>query len=335
MTKDWVEQLQTQPSQHRVYAGDGTTVRERGLEWSPASGAGWVDDPADYIAEPALRDAVNVALTLGQPLLVTGEPGTGKTQLAGSVAWELELPPPLVFNTKTTSTSRDLFYRYDSLRHFHDAQFGTDKPEIGSYISYECLGLAILLALPPAEANEVLPAEYRDRGPIRSVVLIDEIDKAPRDLPNDVLNEIEGMEFTVKETGRRFVASTEYRPIVILTSNSEKTLPDAFLRRCVYYHIPFPSGERLRDIVTRRLGPDGGFAPDRLEHVIQHFARIRELGLRKPPATAELLSWARVLRRLDLDVENLRPGEAETLAFTYSILAKSREDLELLRSRIG
>lgn len=319
----------------KLYTGDGTTIQSRGLELPPYESLATLSDPADYLAEPGLADAVNVALTLGQPLLVTGEPGTGKTHLAGSVAHELGLPPPLVFHTKTTSTARDIFYRYDSLRHFHDAQFRREDLTIESYITYEALGLAILLSADPAEANPYLPEHLRDKGPLRSVVLVDEIDKAPRDLPNDILDEVENFSFTVRETGRTFRAEQGYRPILILTSNSEKNLPDAFLRRCVFYHIPFPEKGRLKEIVRRRLRLNADFTPQMLEHALEHFEQIRELSLKKKPATAEMLSWIRVLEKMQLDVRDLKPGQAEALAFTYAILAKSSEDRALIARHIA
>jgi len=314
----------------QIYLGSGSTISERGVQLPPFQDLAALDDPADYLAAPGLADAVNVALTLGQPLLVTGEPGTGKTQLAASIAYELGLPRPLVFHTKTTSTARDLFYQYDSLRHFHDAQFQEDERAIENYITYEALGLAILLSLSPAEANPFLPDDLRDTGPLRSVVLVDEIDKAPRDLPNDILNEVEHLSFIVKETGRAFRAQPEQRPILILSSNSEKNLPDAFLRRCVFYHIAFPEQDRLKEIVQRRLKLTPTFTPQMLDHALAHFAEIRELSLKKKPATAELLSWIRVLDKLQIDVNALRPGQAEAIAFTYAILAKSNEDKELI-----
>jgi MoxR-like ATPase len=281
-----------------------------------------------------LRDAVNVAVMLGQPLLVTGEPGTGKTQLAGSLAYELDLPAPLVFYTKSTSVARDLFYRYDSLAHFHDAQFRRDELPLENYLTYEALGLAILLAMDPAQANPYLPPPLQNQGPIRSVVLVDEIDKAPRDLPNDLLNEIEGASFQVRETGRNFTAMPEYRPIVVVTSNSERNLPDAFLRRCVFYSIPFPTGALLKEIVLRRLAPGSRFTPQMLQSAIRHFEQIRELSLKKKPATAELLAWLQVLERRGVDVADLKPGDAEVLAFSYCLLAKSREDREVIERQL-
>ena len=319
----------------RVYAGDGRTIQERNTRLQPLELSAWADDPVGYLAEAGLRDAVNVAVSLGQPLLVTGEPGTGKTQLAGSIAHELGLSAPLTFNTKSTSSARDLFYRYDALRNFHDAQFrqGETRPE--DYVEYEALGLAILLAMESGLADPFLPSPLRGQGPLRSLVLIDEVDKAPRDLPNDVLNEIEQMSFTVKETGQVFTADRRFKPIVILTSNSEKTLPDAFLRRCVFYHLTFPDRARLLEIVRRRTGPTASFSPERMEQAVAHFEKIRELGLRKKPSTAELIAWLRILDRLNLDPANPKPGERETLAFTYSILAKSKEDLALLQERLG
>lgn len=329
------DDLATAEPPFRLYAGDGTTLRQRRESLGTVESWPGADDPAGYLAESGLRDAVNVALALGQPLLVTGEPGTGKTELAASIAHSLDLPAPLVFNTKSSSVARDLFYRYDSLRHFHDAQFRTEAPSIDGYIEYEALGVAILLAMSPEQADPFLPPDLRGRGPSRSVVLIDEIDKAPRDLPNDVLNEIEQMAFRVKETGRTFAAPRSYRPIVVLTSNSEKTLPDAFLRRCVFYHIAFPSRERLREIVRRRLGTTSRFSPDMVEHAIRHFEQIRELGLRKKPSTGELLAWLRVLSRLGIDAGQLKAGDAEAIAFTYAALAKSKEDVAMLHEHLA
>jgi MoxR-like ATPase len=319
----------------QVYSGEGKTISDRGLQSPLFEQIAELDNPANYVADKGLRDAVNVAIALGQPLFITGEPGTGKTQLASSIAYELNLSEPLIFNTKTTSTAKSLFYRYDALRHFHDSQFRKEEVSVESYISYEALGLAILLSMDldnpqRRQVNAQLPVAHRHKSRVRSVVLIDEIDKAPRDLPNDVLNEIETLSFTVQETGRSFSAEQSYRPIIIFTSNSEKNLPQAFLRRCIFYHISFPDTHTLKQIVQQRLKLNPDFTSEMVDKAIQHFVKIRELALKKQPATAELLAWIRILDRMHLDVENLQPGQLETLAFSYSILAKSKEDRETL-----
>ena len=316
-----------------LYQGSGVPIGDRNQrvpEYTPLDGA----DPRCYIADAGLRDAVNVALALGQPLLVTGEPGTGKTQLAASIAYELGLPL-LRFYTKTTSTATDLFYQYDALRRFQDAHLSDAPPGgVEQYITYQALGQAILLSQPAGSADALLPDDLRGAGPTRAVVLIDEIDKAPRDLPNDVLNEVEQMAFTVHETGRRFQAEQRYRPILVLTSNSEKNLPDPFLRRCLFYHIPFPSDEHLQAIVQKRFAGQPEFTPAFIESVIAHFREIRNLALKKKPATGEFLPWVRVLQALDLDPQHPQPGQREALALSYSILAKSQEDLALLKKKL-
>ena len=299
-----------------IYQGDGTTVQERNLavpEYQPMT---LMDDPDGYVASPGLKDAVNVAIALGQPLLLTGEPGTGKTRLAYSVAHELGLGKPLIFYTKTTSTARDLFYTYDSLSHFHDAQLKEKKDlNVENYIQYQALGQAII-----------------DSQEQRSVVLIDEIDKAPRDLPNDVLNELEEMSFRVRETGKSFTAEEPRRPILVLTSNSEKNLPDAFLRRVVYYHISFPDRATLEAIVRKRLKLSDQFRENMLNDAIRHFEEIRKnRGLRKPPATAELLAWIHILDREGIDLNSDIPEQVEKIAMSYSILAKNKDDLDKLR----
>ena len=316
-------------SEARWYRGDGRRTPDPTPEFRRIDA---IDDPRHYIAEPGLRDAVNVAITLGIPLLVTGEPGTGKTQLAWSVAYEINAGEPLIFSAKTTSTALDLFYRYDALGHFRQSRFGGDDLPVMRFVEFDALGLATLLAMEPPLADPYLPERWKRQGPRRSVVLIDEIDKAPRDLPNDILREIETMTFRVKESGLTFPpegsSDSRYRPIVIITSNSEKNLPDAFLRRCAFYHISFPDKERLAEIVDRRFGRASWFTPRRVGEAIDQFLKVRSLHLRKPPATAEFLSWMRILEEKGIEPGQVGRGAREAIAFTAALLSKNKEDAE-------
>ncbi|MEN8443962.1 MAG: MoxR family ATPase [Cyanobacteria bacterium J06555_13] len=310
------------------YRGDGSGRRHETAANLPITQRSRLMNPENYIADEGLRDACNVALLLGQPLLLTGEPGTGKTQLAYNLAWELRLEPPLKFETKSDSMARDLFYTYDALKRFQDIQSGLNSGTLLDYITYQAMGLAILRTRQPEENAHLVPTELVSSRPQRSVVLIDEVDKAPRDFPNDLLNELEQLYFRVSELGNTPIkVDPALQPLVIITSNSEKDLPDAFLRRCIYYNIPFPNSERLASIIDSHLGTNTDINNIFLKTALELFYRLRapENGLRKKPATAELLGWIMTLQRFG--GEQLNPLAEPNIVFkTLSSLIKTAED---------
>jgi MoxR-like ATPase len=254
-------------------------------------------DPKDYIMDQGLEDAANTALQLGQPLLLTGEPGTGKTQFAHFLAWHLGLDAPFEFHTKSTSVATDLFYSYDAVRRFHVAHTGKDADE-REFIRYNALGRAILRSLPVEQVDHLCRTKDGDlrAGPRRSVVLIDEIDKASRDFPNDLLNELSGMSFRIPELGTSVSANKAYRPIVIITSNQERPLPDAFLRRCVFYCIEPPDRERLIAILAKRFGGNAQQPEPLLASAVAMYSEARK-GASRAPSVAELVGWFHLLTR--------------------------------------
>lgn len=293
------------------YSGNGIQRTGGGIDLPAPRRAEW-EAPEKYLPEAGLVDAANVALILGQPLLLTGAPGTGKTQFAYSLAWELGLGKgkPYKFETKSTSNARDLFYTYDALKRFQDLQSGLQPDSLLPYLKYQALGIAILRTRARARNQALVDRNFEQPDqPTRSVVLIDEIDKAPRDFPNDILNEIEKMYFHIPEMGVYDVQADEkLTPIVVITSNSEKDLPDAFLRRCVYYNIPSPGEERLKEIVSNRIGTHLQGADAFIKDALQLFVSIRDAGnMRKTPSTVELLGWMMTLK-------DMAPGAANPLA---------------------
>jgi MoxR-like ATPase len=273
------------------------------------------DEPFDqfrgtttYIASDDLRHAVNVAVALARPLLVRGEPGTGKTLLAENLASALKLP--LVrWHVKSTTKAKDGLYVYDTVARLHDSRFGGDDNhnvrDIAKYIKLGPMGEALA-------------------APSRVVLLIDEIDKADIEFPNDLLLELDAMRFRIDETGREIVARE--RPIVIITSNNEKELPDAFLRRCVFHYIQFPSRELMTEIV-RVHHPD---ISDRvLDQTLELFFGLRATPkLRKKPSTSELIDWICALKKAGVDLGRIGGG----IPFLGTLL-KTEADVELVGKR--
>jgi len=261
---------------------------------------------ADYIASEDLRNSVNVAVALGRPLLIKGEPGTGKTMLAGSIAEGLGVRQ-IIWNIKSTTKARDGLYIYDTVQRLYDSQFqDRDVSDISQYIRMGKLGEAFLSDEPV-------------------VLLIDEIDKADLEFPNDLLWELDMMSFFIPETGVTITA--KQRPIVIITSNAEKELPDAFLRRCVFHYISFPDPDMMLNIV-RVHHPD---LEERLvQEAMEAFYWIRSVGgLQKKPSTSELLDWVQALVVGGASLEKIRQ-EIPLLG----VLIKKNQDFDMILKRL-
>ncbi len=257
-----------------------------------------------YIVSPALRDVVNVSISLGRPLLVKGEPGTGKTLLAHNIARGLG-KEFLIWNVKSTTKAKDGLYVYDTVQRLNDSRFGTgDVRDIKRYIHLGQLGRSFT-------------------APERVVLLIDEIDKADLEFPNDLLNELDEMSFYIPETDETIEAT--HRPIVVITSNSEKELPDAFLRRCVFHYIEFPEVELMKDIVHVHFP---NLEKKLLKEVLARFYWLREIdGFRKKPSTSELLDWIAALIAGGIEPERV----AKELPFAGALI-KKEQDIEVLQA---
>jgi len=259
-----------------------------------------------YVATDDLIVAVNAAVTLQRPLLVKGEPGTGKTELARQVAAALQMPL-LEWHIKSTTKAQQGLYDYDAVSRLRDSQLGDARVnDVRNYIRHGKLWQAF-------------------EAPARIVLLIDEIDKADIEFPNDLLQELDRMEFHVYETGETVRA--KHRPVVIITSNNEKELPDAFLRRCFFHYIRFPDADTLRAIVRVHF-PD--IKDALLTTALTQFFELRETpGLKKKPSTSEVLDWLRLLLAEDLAPEDLRRDAKSSLPRLYGALLKNEQDVQL------
>ncbi len=260
----------------------------------------------NYISTSELTIAVNAAISLERPLLVKGEPGTGKTELARQVASALNLHI-IEWNIKSTTRAQQGLYEYDAVSRLRDSQLGEKRfGDIKNYI----------------KRGKIWDSFVSEE---RSVLLIDEIDKADIEFPNDLLQELDKMEFFVYETGETI--KSKQRPIVIITSNNEKELPDAFLRRCFFHYIKFPDHETLSKIVNVHFPK---IKKNLLNEALNRFFEIRETpGLKKKPSTSEILDWLKLILAEDLDPEELKSDGKNLLPKLHGALLKNEQDIHL------
>ncbi|MHA1820737.1 MAG: AAA family ATPase [Promethearchaeota archaeon] len=263
----------------------------------------------DYIASPELQSIVNVAIALGRPLLVKGEPGTGKTLLAHSIAKALN-KRLIVWNIKSTTRAVDGCYIYDTIQRLNDARFGSETRDVNNVADYIKLG----------QLGEAFTSDEQ------VVLLIDEIDKADIEFPNDLLQELDIMEFYIPELQKTVKA--KHRPIVIITSNNEKELPDAFLRRCVFHFIAFPDKELMEQIVRVHFP---NIKQNILDAALERFYELREYDmLKKRPSTSELIDWIGVLLKAGLNERDLK----DRIPFLGTLI-KKEADLQYLAKYKG
>ena len=265
-----------------------------------------------YVATDDLMMAVNAAVTLERPILVKGEPGTGKTQLAIEVASSLG-KPLFEWHIKSTTKAQQGLYEYDAVARLRDSQLGDDRVhDIGNYIM----------------RGKIWEAFESEEQP---VLLIDEVDKADIEFPNDLLRELDRMEFYVYETQR--LVTAKHRPIIVITSNNEKELPDAFLRRCFFHYIKFPDQDTMAQIVDVHF-PD--LKKELLAEALNAFYKVRDVpGLKKKPSTSELLDWIKLLLAEDIPPETLRGDDSrKAIPPLYGALLKNEQDVHLFEQLV-
>ena len=267
---------------------------------------------SSYIATDDLTMAINAAVTLQRPILIKGEPGTGKTQLAIEVARSLG-KPLYEWHIKSTTKAQQGLYEYDAVARLRDSQLGDDRVhDIGNYIL----------------RGKIWEAFESDEQP---VLLIDEVDKADIEFPNDLLRELDRMEFYVYETKK--LVEAKNRPIIVITSNNEKELPDAFLRRCFFHYITFPDQDTMAEIVDVHFP---NLKKDLLAEALNAFYRVRDVrGLKKKPSTSELLDWIKLLLAEDIPPESLRgEGNRNAIPPLYGALLKNEQDVHLFEQLV-
>lgn len=315
-------------------------------------------DPAKYRPAQGLCEAIDAAILLGMPLLLTGEPGSGKTQAARWLAWKLGARL-LRHDVKSTTSGRELLYSFDEVARFRDASAGSGstRPLI-DYVTFSALGEAIIrtlggqAAIQPLRQGGSIPAAafggathpttasllpgdsgFASAEPEHCVVLIDELDKAPRDTPNDLLAEVESLSFEMPELGIRIAAESSWRPVLLITSNSERALPEPFLRRCLFFDIPMPGEAAMASIVAQSITDITAVSPLFTSAWTFYEALRNRPTIRKKPGTAEFLAWIDCLKAQAklAATDSVKPENAARILPTLACVAKSPEDMKLAR----